>query len=534
MKNGMSVRHRVIVIGDTGVGKSSLINHLLGKEVAEVGSAGSVTSRAQAYAISENLEIVDTRGTDEAGTGIETWEQAFLALLRNRPTMVIWCLEGHARSKLDQHFCKFEALMKRAFDEMRLDPPVLIIANKMDMIEPPGSEYLPAHWPDLRSDKGKNIQKRLKVLTNLHRDLLKNELAALEPTCLEWYRGAVPWNLEAIREQLLNVAKGDRARIIKKLSLPRENFEQILAIQKLAIEKDIANEPDEQQKNIKRQWLNQYISSTNHVPAAINSFNTIPHDPLVRNSFLVQALTFSPYIPLENDPPKFTINAKQFSQTIISLLGDKGASTSECDEILHRLGKASKEILPGFFTLRNAAKVLVAALFGGALLWWLAPAIGGFIGATLFGLKGAAAVSAGLAWLGLGSLAAGGFGMFGGTIVIVGAGSTLAGGVSAAALKVVSDNLAEQSALMECTRVLQTFELIIGLINKGKLEKDLALEFESNFASVTANLRHSSLPTSTEDLRLEQYNKGLAIYEKTLSLLTQKRTKAGIRYYREQ
>lgn len=56
-----------------------------------------------------------------------------------------------------------------------------------------------------------------------------------------------------------------------------------------------------------------------------------------------------------------------------------------------------------------------------------APAIGGIIGVKLLGLSGAAATNAGLAALGGGSLAAGGFGMAGGTTLITMAGTVLGG-----------------------------------------------------------------------------------------------------------
>lgn len=56
-----------------------------------------------------------------------------------------------------------------------------------------------------------------------------------------------------------------------------------------------------------------------------------------------------------------------------------------------------------------------------------APAVGGLIGAWGTGLSGAAASSHGLAMLGLGTVASGGFGMAGGTVVVAAVGSSLLG-----------------------------------------------------------------------------------------------------------
>jgi hypothetical protein len=62
-----------------------------------------------------------------------------------------------------------------------------------------------------------------------------------------------------------------------------------------------------------------------------------------------------------------------------------------------------------------------------------APLVGGFIGTTIGGYSGAAATSYGLALLGGGSVAAGGFGMAGGTAVVAAVGASL-GGVLGAGL----------------------------------------------------------------------------------------------------
>ena len=85
--------------------------------------------------------------------------------------------------------------------------------------------------------------------------------------------------------------------------------------------------------------------------------------------------------------------------------------------------------------LSPALKIGVAGVGGAILLapaaFIAAPAIGGVIGTEIFGLSGAAAVSKGLATLGFGSLATGGFGMAGGIAVISAtgaiAGTALAG-----------------------------------------------------------------------------------------------------------
>lgn len=96
------------------------------------------------------------------------------------------------------------------------------------------------------------------------------------------------------------------------------------------------------------------------------------------------------------------------------------------------------------FNARRFSTIAAASVAGiavvGPLAFVAAPAIGGALGAYL-GLSGAAATSHGLALLGGGALAAGGYGMAGGTAVItaVGAGLGGASGASVANAYVASD-----------------------------------------------------------------------------------------------
>jgi hypothetical protein len=84
--------------------------------------------------------------------------------------------------------------------------------------------------------------------------------------------------------------------------------------------------------------------------------------------------------------------------------------------------------------LAKAGKIALfiggGTLLGGPLFYIAAPAIGGAIGFAA-GLSGAVATNYGLALLGFGSLAAGGFGMAGGMVVSTAVGSALGGAVGA-------------------------------------------------------------------------------------------------------
>ena len=64
-KNINKEKVNIIVAGKTGVGKSSLINYIFGKEVAKVGDGQPVTQEIQEYDLeNDNITLFDTKGIE--------------------------------------------------------------------------------------------------------------------------------------------------------------------------------------------------------------------------------------------------------------------------------------------------------------------------------------------------------------------------------------------------------------------------------------------------------------------------------------
>lgn len=95
----------------------------------------------------------------------------------------------------------------------------------------------------------------------------------------------------------------------------------------------------------------------------------------------------------------------------------------------------------------RAAKIAAvgvgALVLGAAGGWVAAPMVGSAYGTTILGLSGAAAHNAGLAALGFGSLASGGFGMAGGSMVVAAAGGLLG---SAYGIKALNSYIGEDDS----------------------------------------------------------------------------------------
>ena len=147
-------------------------------------------------------------------------------------------------------------------------------------------------------------------------------------------------------------------------------------------------------------------------------------DEDTRRTLLIDLMFSDPFAPYELKYKK-----SDMDKALAEVAKTLGLSKADVTSI-----RATQAAAARAHVARNTATVVVVGTGAAAVVAIGAalagPAIGGALGATVYGLYGAAATSSGLALLGGGSLAAGGFGMAGGMWVIAGAGAAvgLAGG----------------------------------------------------------------------------------------------------------
>ena len=135
--------------------------------------------------------------------------------------------------------------------------------------------------------------------------------------------------------------------------------------------------------------------------------------------------------------------------------------------MLTRLGRAEasyERVFSGAVSKRAAVGTGVVATAMGGIAWFAAPLIAPFLaGEAVAGLSGAALTSASLAWVGGGSLAAGGLGMAGGMAIITGGGAALglatASGSAALAGTLTKDHA--QRVKTDCVGVLSQCSLLV-------------------------------------------------------------------------
>ena len=251
-----------------------------------------------------------------------------------------------------------------------------------------------------------------------------------------------------------------------------------------------------------------------------------------RQIVLQNLLTFAPYIPLSGDDnEKIGFDQKLFNKGLQEILiNEFRFNAEEITNFQQEFAALGKELGDSWFSLKNILTVGLIGALAGVGMWWLAPTVGGWLGVAVFGLKGAAATSAGLAWLGLGSIAAGGFGMFGGTLVLVGSAGLLASASSGAALAYMASTINAGTALMNSAKTLQSFRLLLRLASNNPARLRQVFAVESSFAQMAHNL---STRLEHEKDNRKNIEKSLEIFARTREKMTAERLACGIRFYRE-
>ena len=151
---------RIVFAGRTGAGKSSVINALTGKYLAEVSDAVPGQQLPEKHVIQADdrvlFEVVDTRGIADAGPGAEAaLEKALGEFL---PDLIILMISLSDRSHLDEDIASVQKIRQKYFGG---NTPVIVLLNKADQIAP-------AHEPVDSPRKQENIRifrEKVEVMT---------------------------------------------------------------------------------------------------------------------------------------------------------------------------------------------------------------------------------------------------------------------------------------------------------------------------------------------------------------------------------
>lgn len=134
---------RFLLIGRTGVGKSSLINALSSSYVAVVSDVESCTTETKVYPCYDGdrkiMEIMDSRGISESISTDErvTAEDQLLNDISNfNPDVVLFLLAATHRDNIDKDVEFLKKVKQKYADLNKVDVPVLVVINKADEVQP--------------------------------------------------------------------------------------------------------------------------------------------------------------------------------------------------------------------------------------------------------------------------------------------------------------------------------------------------------------------------------------------------------------
>ena len=162
---------RLYVFGRSGAGKSSLINALARREVAEVGAVEPTTRESRRYEIDfpdrhATWEVVDSRGLFESVAPDGSVPADTVAAMRDdlethRPDVLIHVVTPDGIRAGERDFAALERLRHEL--DVGL-PPIVYCLNKVDTHLPPGGEWPPETNSALANDIGRNLDFVARVL----------------------------------------------------------------------------------------------------------------------------------------------------------------------------------------------------------------------------------------------------------------------------------------------------------------------------------------------------------------------------------
>lgn len=157
---------RLMMFGRTGVGKSSLINAICGRYVAEVSDVEIGTKnvqRCEHRCEGRTLfEVLDTRGIGESFLNeVKDDNDAEKAVIESmtdfKPDAILFVMRCKARDRINEDIHVLKSLTKKYYKINNIEVPVIAILNQADELEP--SQYKnPNDFPGRKID---NIEKAI-------------------------------------------------------------------------------------------------------------------------------------------------------------------------------------------------------------------------------------------------------------------------------------------------------------------------------------------------------------------------------------
>ncbi|SDE05140.1 Uncharacterized conserved protein, DUF697 family [Bhargavaea beijingensis] len=177
---------RFVLVGRTGVGKSSLINAMSGKYLAEVSDVEIGTKEARRFTYESDgqvyFEVIDTRGIGESETFDTKAEDELAGVIREfRPDALLFLQKATERAHIDKDVLVTKQLMEKTGGNL----PLVAILTHIDELNPSRVKE-PDRYPE---DKLELIREKTGQLERIFSEHGLNATAVLPVSSyVEWHR----------------------------------------------------------------------------------------------------------------------------------------------------------------------------------------------------------------------------------------------------------------------------------------------------------------------------------------------------------